>query len=298
MYLPTDEPQSMDIQFIKLHSCGRDFILLDTIKNASPEENARESLSKAISHRYFGVGGFGFLILNEGREMPIELRLLDSNGIESEPGPDALLCCARYAFDAGLLGKENSHIQTQTQSFYVEMIDSKNTTVELGPPYGWQDSQELIEQSNLDIDETITVGKKNCTITPLEFFGLHSVVFDTDSYFNLSRLGRQISRHCGFAHAPTVELVRVYSREELKVRVWSSDSGELYSSSAGDSAAVVASVIHGFTDRDVLVHNKGGDIFVKWEETKNHIYVTSSVEYSFVGTFYWDTEETSLGQDL
>lgn len=123
-------------------------------------------------------------------------------------------------------------------------------------------------------------------------------MFDTDSYFNLSRIGRQISRHSGFSHAPTVELVRVYSREEIKVRVWSSDSGELYSSSAGDSAAVVASVIHGFTDRDVLVHNKGGDIFVKWEESKNYIYVTSSVEYSFVGTFYWDTEEESLGQDL
>ncbi len=295
LVLTKSEPQSMDIQFIKLHSCGRDFILLDTIKNTSPEENTRESLSKAISHRYFGVGAFGFLILNEGTEAPIEMQMFESDGIESEPGPDALLCCARYAFDAGLLGTENSHIQAQNHNYHVEMIDNESIMVELGPPYHWQDSQELKEQSNLDVDETITVGNKDCTITPLDFYGLHSVVFDTDSPFNLSRVGRRLARHPAFSHPPMVELVRVYSREELKVRVWSSDSGELYSSAAGDSAAVVASVIHGFTDRDVLVHNKGGDIFVKWEEIKNHIFVTSSVEYSFIGTFYWDTEEESLG---
>jgi diaminopimelate epimerase len=288
----------MDVEFIKLHSCGRDFILLDTTKTEMPEELGWHSLSKAISHRHFGVGGFGFLVLGKRNEGPIGLKLLESEGIESEAGPDALLCGARYAFDAGLLGKENSQIHFMNGSFHVEMIDGRNVTVELGPPYRWRDGRELKETSNLDIDERIAIGKKDYTITPLEFFDVHSVTFDSESSINLPRLGRYLARLSVFPEKPTVELVRVYSRDEINVRIWSQAGREVYSSSAGDGAAVVAAVIHGFTDREVLVHNRGGDIFVKWGESNNRIYVTSSVEYSFIGTYYWDAEEESLGPDI
>ncbi len=285
----------MDIQFIKLHSGGRDFILFDAIKTEPVEHIAWPTLSKAISHRHLGVGGFGFLVVERGTKAPVQVQLLESDGIESELGPDALLCCARYVYDAGLLGKENSQIQSGDKSFHVDMIDAKNVTVELGPPYSRRDSRELKEQSNLDLDETVTISRKDCTITPLDFFGLHAVVFDTENPINLLSLGRHLTRLPAFASSPTVELVRVYSREEIRVRIWSPATKELYCSSAGDGAAVVASVIHGFTDREVLVHNRGGDIFVKWSETNNNLYVTSSVEYSFIGTFYW---EGALGPNL
>jgi diaminopimelate epimerase len=285
----------MDIQFIKLHSGGRDFILFDAIKTQPAEPIAWQSLSKAISDRHLGVGGFGFLVIERGKEAPVRVQVLESDGIESELGPDALLCCARYAYDAGLLGKENSQIESADKSFRVDMIDAKNITAELGPPYSWRDSRELKEESNLDLDETVTIRRKDCTITPLDFFGLHAVVFDTETPINLLRLGRHLSRLPLFTNSPTIELVRVYSREEIRVRIWNPTAKELYSSCAGDGAAVVASVVHGFTDREVLVHNRGGDIFVKWSETNNHLYVTTSVEYSFIGTFYW---EGSFGRNL
>lgn len=222
----------------------------------------------------------------------------ESDGNETEPGPDALLCAGRYAFDAGLLGKENSHIESRAKTYHVEIIDSRNITVELGPPFCWQNSRELREQSDLDIDETISIGDREYIFTPVDFFGLHTVLFNTDNRLNISWMGRRYARHPAFSTPPQVELVRIYSREELQVRIWNPDSGELLSSAAGNGAAVVASVIHGFTDRDALVHNKGGDIFVRWEEVKNHIFITGSVEYSFIGTYYWDSQEETFGQDI
>jgi diaminopimelate epimerase len=86
-------------------------------------------------------------------------------------------------------------------------------------------------------------------------------------------------------------MVRVFSLDELEIRVWNPSSGELIASATGAAAAVIASTVHGFSDREVLVHNRGGDLFVRWDEESNDVMISAPVDYTFMGTYYWDLGE-------
>jgi diaminopimelate epimerase len=71
----------------------------------------------------------------------------------------------------------------------------------------------------------------------------------------------------------------------MRLRVWEGD--EVF---AGDpctcaASALVAAVVNGFTDREVFVHLKGGDVFLQWEETDAHIWLTGPAAYVFTGTY-------------
>ena len=112
------------------------------------------------------------------------------------------------------------------------------------------------------------------------------------------------------AHAPFgIGLAQVYSREEMRLKVWGAggsepgdgtlpESGvpaprkgaELTASCPAAAAAVVASVVNGFTDRDVFVHLAGGDVFVQWDEKNNRLSLTGPTAYVFRGTFYFEED--------
>ena len=56
----------------------------------------------------------------------------------------------------------------------------------------------------------------------------------------------------------------------------------------GSCATVVACVLNGKTGRDVLVHLDGGDLQIRWDEERNHLFMTGPAETVFVGTYPWE----------
>ncbi|HUV09021.1 MAG TPA: hypothetical protein VMX75_14910, partial [Spirochaetia bacterium] len=229
----------MDIHFVKLHSSGRDYLLLDGFKNIPPGSGDLKTLAPMIIDRHRGVGGYGFLILHRGSHSPIAATMFEGNGEEREPSPDALLCVGRYAFDAGLLGKEHSWIETRERTAAIRVIDSRNISVNIGPPFHWDDLQELREEPGLDIDQSMRIKEKSYVFTPMELHGYHAVIFAFENRFNLATMGRRCSRHKGFPFQPQVEIVRVFSTDELEMRAWYPLYGEVSSSSSGSGAALV-----------------------------------------------------------
>ena len=91
-----------------------------------------------------------------------------------------------------------------------------------------------------------------------------------------------------FPDRTNVEFVRLINKEEIQVRIWKRGVGESLSCVACASATVVAAAINGFSDREVMVHLKGGDLFIQWNEKNNHIFVTSSAFYVFSGSYYFE----------
>ena len=76
-----------------------------------------------------------------------------------------------------------------------------------------------------------------------------------------------------------IGFLQVVSREEMRLRSWG-DEGD---PCACASAALVAAVVNGFTDREVFVRMSGGDVFLQWEELDNHIWLTGPAAYVFTG---------------
>ena len=51
---------------------------------------------------------------------------------------------------------------------------------------------------------------------------------------------------------------------------------------------MVASVLNGFTDREVLVHLEGGNLLIQWSGEDNRLYATGPADYVFTGTYYFE----------
>jgi diaminopimelate epimerase len=279
----------LDIHFVKLHSCGRDYLLLDGIKHPRPAAAVGQKLVGKMTNRRNGVGACGFLLLTEGSEHAVGARQFSPRGGEVDPDPDALRCLARYAFDAGYMGSSEIVIETRTRGVELDVIDSRNIAVNLGPPLHSDKLVQMEDDLSDNLVRSLEIEGKRYIYTPLLLGGYHAAVFASGSQLQPSRLTKKIREHPLFPSLPFVEFIRVFSREEIRVRVWEPEGREIPSSGFGDGASVVASAINGFTDREVLVHNRGGDILVNWVEGGD-VFVTGPVEYTFTGVYYHEEE--------
>jgi len=280
----------MDIEFLKMHGLGNDYIFLDCFKNKMPEEKYLPHLAKAISDRHFGVGGDGLVLIMPGEKEKLRMRIFNADGSEAEMCGNAIRCLGRYAYDSGLVNENDFLVETAKRIIHCSVIDSHNLQADMGAPYYLDNSRELKEIANMDFKKYITIEDKEYSYTPVSMGNPHAVLFVTDYNFNLHEVGRQIENHPDFPNRTNVEFVQIYSREEIRMRVWERGSGETLACGTGASASVVASVLNGFTDREVLVHLNGGDLYIEWSQRDNHIYLMGPAEYTFTGTYYYEEQ--------
>jgi diaminopimelate epimerase len=99
-------------------------------------------------------------------------------------------------------------------------------------------------------------------------------------------IGPKIEVHKAFPQQTNVEFVEVLSRSELRQRTWERGSGETWACGTGATAVAVAAVLNGKTDRAVLIHLRGGDLDIRWDEADNHVYMTGPATRICDGT--WD----------
>jgi diaminopimelate epimerase len=66
------------------------------------------------------------------------------------------------------------------------------------------------------------------------------------------------------------------------MRVWERGAGETLSCGTGACASTVASVLNQWTGKNVLVHLKGGDLKVRWNEA-NRVILTGPAQEVFSG---------------
>ena len=281
----------MDIEFIKLQSCGNDYILVDTFKNTILNLEALPDLAKQITSRRFGVGAVGLLFVAQGDEEKLRMLLYDPYGEEIRSDGLALRCLARYAFDSGLVNSENFRVQTGKGITEVEVLDSYNILIESVAPRYWQHEQILSERIEETFRHPLRLGSTEINYTPVFIDVPHAVIFARDYGLDYPDLAQEIEDNAGFGEGTMISMVRVISREALSLRTWQVGLGEVLSSEAAAYAAVTAAVLDGLADRAVRVHLEGGNLLVEWLEQDNRFSASGPVEYVFMGTYYYEETE-------
>ena len=93
-----------NLQFIKMHGLGNDYVYLDCIGGPMPKDPV--SLARKVSHRNFGVGSDGLVLILPSEEADLAMRIWNADGSEAEMCGNATRCVGKYAYEHGLVKKE------------------------------------------------------------------------------------------------------------------------------------------------------------------------------------------------
>ncbi len=278
----------MDIHFIKMQSCGHDSILIDSLKTKELRVEDLPDLAAQITSRHYGVGAEDLIRILPGKNEKLKVICYKPDGTGDQPSPLSLRCAGRYAFDAGLTGGESFFLETIKAQVAIEVIDGRNIMITGSFPYYEAAKEELREKADEGFSRILMFGKKEYNYIPILFDTLHAVIFVPDFNVETQDFGSEIEASYEFDRNTEIELVRVFSREEISIKVWGIESGKILSSEHSGCAAVVASVLNGFTDREVLVHLEGGNLLIQWSGEDNRLYATGPADYVFTGTYYFE----------
>ena len=136
------------------------------------------------------------------------------------------------------------------------------------------------------VNEPVEVDGKEWNMTCVSMGNPHAVVFvpDTKS-LELEKMGPHFEHHKIFPKRTNTEFVQILSRNEINMRVWERGSGETLACGTGTCASVMACILNGYTEHEVLVHLIGGDLTIHYDEKSNHIFMTGPAVTVFEGEF-------------
>jgi diaminopimelate epimerase len=106
--------QEHPFSFMKIHGNGNDFILMDNRKGHC-KESLYPALAQALCPRRTALGADGLLLLEEDptREIPLGMRIINSDGLEGEMCGNGARSFARYLVEKKLCPPEEIRFRTK-----------------------------------------------------------------------------------------------------------------------------------------------------------------------------------------
>ena len=277
------------MRFTKVHSLGNDFIVID------PEESAGivdvPGLAKRLCDRHLGVGADGLLLISiKDRERGlVHFRIFNADGSEPEISGNGLRCAAAYLFHQNKIKPPEVAFLTNIGSRLCNLLEVQNNRsqirIEMGVPRLTSKDIPFDDGAFHEkiIDYPLSIHHKIYPVTVVSLGNPHCAVFYDrfPARIEWHEIGREIEYHPFFPNRINVEFIRVLSRREIEVLFWERGVGETLSSGSCSSAAAVASILRGLTDRKVTVKTFLGQVIVEWEEDK--VYQSGPAEIVFDG---------------
>jgi len=275
----------MEIDFLKMHGCGDDVVVVDGTHLAEEAERDLPRVAHRILDRRTGVGGNTLAVLfgRDGNQLPV--RCFDPEGDERDLPCAAARCAARYASDSGAVNTGDFVITSGGRRIRAQIIDSSNVRVDMGSPVTLEKEAEIRESLRDSFSRSVVVNGRAVTYTPISLGPSYAMVFVPDFSFPIRRTGREIAESPDFPDGTGVGFVQICSREEIRLRTWESPDEPAADECASAAAALVASVVNGLADRELVARIPGGDLFLQWEEAGNHIWLTGPAAYVFTGSY-------------
>ncbi|PTX50341.1 diaminopimelate epimerase [Melghirimyces profundicolus] len=274
----------MGMRFTKMHGLGNDFVVV-----SAPHlpEGAGE-IARQVCDRHFGVGADGLVYLLPSEKGDFRMRILNTDGSEAEQCGNAVRCVAKYYFERISGARRELSVETgaglQRVWLKTEARQVKEVRVDMGEP--------VLESRRIPVDvaedrvvnHPVEAGGEHFRFTAVSMGNPHAVLFvDDAAEYPVERIGPLLEAHPLFPNKTNVEFVTVRSEDELDMRVWERGVGQTLACGTGACASAVAAALNGKTGRTVLVHLKGGDLKIEWNETDNRVYMTGPAETVFEG---------------
>lgn len=271
-----------------MHGLGNDYIYIHR-----PQGDAGvdwQALARAVSHRHYGVGSDGLILILPSDWADFRMRMFNADGSEGEMCGNGIRCLARYVYDRGLTRKTALVIETLAGPIRpeLELVDGRvvRVAVDMGVPrLRRADIPMLGPADERVVDEPLEVDDATYRVTCVSLGNPHCVTFVDDVWaVPAAEIGPRFEFHPVFPERTNVEFVEVQNRQEIKMRIWERGSGLTMASGTGSSASAVAAMLNGYCDRQVRVHLPGGSLEVEWR-ADGHVWHRGPAEEICTGVF-------------
>ncbi|PKB83380.1 MAG: diaminopimelate epimerase [SAR202 cluster bacterium Io17-Chloro-G9] len=296
------------MKFTKMHGAGNDYIYIDA--RSSEEHRAREEdwpqLSRSMSHRHYGVGGDGIILLLNSDIADLKMRMFNADGSEGEMCGNGIRCFTKYAIDRAIVATPQHGLTVETLAgvrTVVPRYEGDSVTgarVAMGKPgLNPQDLPVSLEPTigypekgypkngypeGPVLDYPLELGGRNMPLTFVSMGNPHAVTFMEEPVadFPLHTIGPQVEHHPMFPSRVNFEVVNINSQGRLNARVWERGSGETMACGTGACAIAVAARLLGIASGSVDITLPGGALSIDWDG-QGEVFLEGDAEEVFSG---------------
>ncbi len=276
----------MNIDFIKMHGTGNDYIYLDLVKNKYDVDFSE--LAREMSPRHYGIGADGLILVMESARCDIRMRMFNADGSEAEMCGNGIRCVGKYVYDSGYTKKRDFSVETKAGEKVISVLEldeagkAGSLRVDMGRP--------ILSGPDIpvafDMKPVVDVAILGYRGTAVSMGNPHFVTF-VDEITDRMVLtdGPKLENAAEFPQKANIEFAQILDRKNILMRVWERGAGETLSCGTGACAVAVASTLSGFTDRTVQVRVKGGLLTIRWDEKNDTVHLAGPSVEVFRGTY-------------
>jgi len=265
----------MRIEFIKMHGCGNDFVIID---NRSGQYSLKSAQVKFLADRKIGVGFDQLILLDLSSDAAVSMKIYNADGSPAGMCGNALRCVAGIILDD--TGENETMIESPSGIARAKLIADEEVSVDIGVALF---NPSLIPIKNsldpLAIDMKIPGLPKAIA---LSVGNPHLVFFlDKDQAFDINILGSQFENHEYFPDRINVSFARMIDENNINLAVWERGAGRTLACGSAACATVAAAVKLGLypANQQVSVHMDGGILGIN---VSDNFEITMSGPYKMV----------------
>ena len=241
-----------NIEFIKMHGLGNDFVIIDNRINSIL---ITPSIINKLSDRKFGAGCDQLITINKSiGDEDARIEIFNPNGDKAEACGNGTRCVAKLLFEESK--KKSINILSEAGILNATYKNENNISVNMGKLHTKWDKIPLIkgmDTMNVPIEvEGFSLGVAvNIGIPHIVFFG------DKINEVDLNNVGHKIENHKFFPNKTNVEFIKILNENKIQMRVWERGAGITLACGSGACAAVYAGM------KKNLLSNNGEVILAK-----------------------------------
>lgn len=272
----------MNLKFTKMHGLGNDFIVINGIEQAielSPEQ------IRYLADRHTGIGCDQVLLLQGSPDPEVDVfyRSYNTDGSEAGQCGNGARCIGQYMVDRSMVADNVIRAETIRGSVQIYVDGNDAIRVNMGIP-GFEPDDVPVLAGSRQERYPIDFNDGKIEVTALSMGNPHAVVLveDVDTA-NVAGIGQQLQQHRLFPESVNVGFLQIVDRTHARLRVYERGVGETLACGTGTCAAIVAGIVLGKLDNDVVVTLKKGNLAISWEGEGSEVWMTGPATTVFEG---------------
>jgi diaminopimelate epimerase len=267
------------VQFLKMHGCGNDFVVLDERRGALGITPTRAA---AIADRRTGVGCDQFIVIEPppaNADADAFMRIRNPDGSEAGACGNATRCVAYLL--AHETGRLTQIIRTSSGDLRAEVLADGSVRVDMGPAkLDWSEIPLARPMDTLHLD--LALGPLSDPAAA-SMGNPHATFFVGDlSDLPVAELGPRLEHDPLFPERANIGFAQVLAPDRIRLRVWERGAGLTRACGSGACAALVNAHRRGLTGRRATLEMGGGDLTIEWCDD-GHVLMTGPVATAFTG---------------